>query len=50
MILKGSFNRGSIRDLQGYYNMGALVGRIGFWGPLYYSYNIWNPQIWPPHV
>ena len=23
----------------GFYNIGPLIIRIGFWGPLYYSYN-----------
>ena len=41
--LKGSlkgFYKGSII---GFYNIGALVIRIGFWGPLYYSYNNKEP-------
>ena len=25
-------------------NIGALTLKIGFWGPLYYSYSIRNPQ------
>ena len=29
----------TIRDIQGYYNIGALIIRIRCWGPLYYQYN-----------
>ena len=42
--LKGSFKRATIRDLEGYYSIGALIIRIGFWGPLYCKYNKEPPR------
>ena len=39
-ILKGP----AIRDPLGYYNIGALIIRIGFWGLLYYNHNKEPPQ------
>ena len=40
-FLKGVY-KGSI---VGFYNLGALIVLIGFWGPLYYKHNKEHPKI-----
>ena len=43
--MKGSF-KGSFRgSIVGFYDIGALIIRIGFWGPFYYNYNQEPPTI-----
>ena len=43
--LKG-FLRGVYKgSIVGFYNLGALIVLIGFWGPLYYKHNKEHPKI-----
>ena len=41
--MKGSI-RVTIRDLSGYYNIGAFIIRVAFWGPFYYVCNKEPPK------
>ena len=38
-VVSGSLGFLSWVGLRGSFSIGALILRIGFWGPLYYSYN-----------
>ena len=44
-VVSGALGFLSWVGLRGSFSIGALILRIGFWGPLYYSYNKDPPKI-----
>ena len=43
-LLQGVQKRATRRDPEGYYDIGALIIGIGFWGRLYCSHNMEPPK------